>query len=276
MSLGIAFKGPEGVVLAADSRVTLYSQLPGQNLYIPSTYDNATKLLKNECQSHVAAVTYGLGALGQTDFRTVSSLMLEFEDYLRDNGVKARIKVEDYAKKLSEFFTNQWTTRMPTSVPNVPINDIVFLIGGYDEGEVYGRIFEFSIPSNPTPREDMVGVFGLTYGGQREYVERLLRGFDDSLPTQTQQFLQLTDIQRDQLKEYLAGKLSSPVPYQFLSLQDCVDLSIFLIKSTIRFQSWLTGVRGVGGVIDVATITRERGFVAIQKKEVQADEYFAL
>ena len=52
MSLGIAFRGPEGVVLAADSRVTLYTQIPGQNLSIPSTYDNATKLLHSKCQSH--------------------------------------------------------------------------------------------------------------------------------------------------------------------------------------------------------------------------------
>lgn len=45
MSLGIAFKGPEGIVLAADSRVTLMTQLAGQNILLPATYDNATKML---------------------------------------------------------------------------------------------------------------------------------------------------------------------------------------------------------------------------------------
>ena len=57
MSLGIAFKGPEGIILAADSRVTLMAQLAGQNIAIPSTFDNATKLLRVEGQKYVGAVT---------------------------------------------------------------------------------------------------------------------------------------------------------------------------------------------------------------------------
>ena len=49
MSLGIAFKGPEGIVLAADSRVTINAERPindNLRLLLPSTFDNATKLLK--------------------------------------------------------------------------------------------------------------------------------------------------------------------------------------------------------------------------------------
>lgn len=60
MSLGIAFKGPEGIVLAADSRVTLTGQA-GSNLLIQAHYDNATKLLKVRDHDNVGAVTYGLG-----------------------------------------------------------------------------------------------------------------------------------------------------------------------------------------------------------------------
>ena len=62
--------------------------------------------------------------------------------------------------------------------------------------------------------------------------------------------------------------VNSPIPYQFLPLQDCVDLSIFLIRTTIKLQTWLVGVRGVGGAIDVATITRIEGFRAIQQKRI--------
>ena len=40
MSLVVAVKGTEGLVLASDSRVTLTSQAG-----LPSTFDNATKLL---------------------------------------------------------------------------------------------------------------------------------------------------------------------------------------------------------------------------------------
>ena len=70
MSLGIAFKGPEGLVLAADSRVTLLAQvqgvavLQGAQVVMPATFDNATKLLSVPSQKHVAAITYGAGAIG--------------------------------------------------------------------------------------------------------------------------------------------------------------------------------------------------------------------
>lgn len=46
MSLGIAFKGPEGIVLAVDSRVTLTQAITvgSQVILVPSTYDNAIKI----------------------------------------------------------------------------------------------------------------------------------------------------------------------------------------------------------------------------------------
>jgi len=45
MSLGIAFKGPEGIVLAADSRITLTTVLDNENnrMHLPATFDNGTK-----------------------------------------------------------------------------------------------------------------------------------------------------------------------------------------------------------------------------------------
>jgi len=278
MSLGIAFKGPEGIVLAADSRVTLMTQLPGQLpgqiAIIPSTYDNATKLLSIKSQTNIGAVTYGVGALGQQDFRTAHSLMPEFEDYLASKGLTSRITVQDFAQNLSDFFVSQWNSRMPPLVAGIPVPDMTFFVGGYDDNSPYGRVFEFQVPNHPIPVERLPGQgeFGLTWGGQREYADRLLRGFDDNLPVFAQQHLHLSDQQRDALTQHLKNLTSSPIPYQFLPLQDCVNLSIFLIQSTIKIQSLLIGVRGVGGAIDVATITRTEGFKPIQLKHIIGEE----
>jgi hypothetical protein len=78
MSLGIAFKGPEGIVLAADSRVSLTANAPGKPP-ITATFDNAIKLLQVKGQKYVGAVTYGLGAIGQQEPRTAHSFVPEFE-----------------------------------------------------------------------------------------------------------------------------------------------------------------------------------------------------
>lgn len=70
MSLGIAIAGPEGLVLAAESRVMLTAQTPGQPpLHV--NYDSATKLLAFSApNTHLGAVTYGQSAIG---IRTAAS-----------------------------------------------------------------------------------------------------------------------------------------------------------------------------------------------------------
>ena len=61
------------------------------------------------------------------------------------------------------------------------------------------------------------------------------------------------------------------IPYQFLPLQDSVDLSILLVKTTSQLMQYTTDVRGVGGAVDVATITRTEGFKNVQSKQIRGD-----
>ena len=270
MSLGIVFKGPEGIVLAADSRVTLTARNPESNLVHNATFDNATKMLQVADQQYVGAVTYGLGGIGIESPRMTTSFLPEFEDELtRENG--ERLSVGNFAEQLSQFFMNQWNLHMPSDYTGPPV---MFLVGGYDDGQPYGRVFEFSIPQSPAPLERYpeTGSFGITYGGQREYVDRLTQGFDDSLPGILKERFSLSDSDSDQLRQDLRQNLALRIPYQFLPLQDCVDLSIFLIRTTISIQDWIVGVRGVGGEIDVATVTRTEGFKPVQRKLIHGEE----
>lgn len=269
MSLGIAFKGAEGLVLAADSRVTLFAQITEQKIQLPASFDNATKLLRVNGQQYVGAVTYGIGAIGQQAPRTAHSFIPEFERELaQDLGKDKRLRVEDFATRLGAFYLKQWEqANMPKNLP--PGQGMVFLVAGYDEDAAYGRVFEVQIPTSPTPKEWNTGnQFGITWGGQPEFVNRLLNGFDEQLPAIVQEFLKVPSDQLDSLRDQLRMRLSARIPYQFLPLQDCVDLAIFLIRATVNLQAWSIGVRGVGGAIDVATITRTDGFRPIQEKKI--------
>ena len=236
MSLGIAFKGPEGIVLAADSRATLNVQVqtPQGVMLLPSAFDNATKLLKVNGQDHVGAVTYGAGAIGMQEPRTPHSFIPEFEASLQG---KKRIGVEDFAKKLSEFFMERWTQGgMPNPVQ--PGQDMIFLVGGYDSDAAYGRVFEIYIPSRPAPRELIpTGQFGAVWGGQGQIATRLLNGYDPTAPQVIRDFLkapfQGKQGEPDPLDTELKTKFSAKIPWQFLPLQDCVDLSILDRKSVV-------------------------------------------
>ena len=150
---------------------------------------------------------------------------------------------------------------------------MVFLVGGFDDGAPYGRVFQFSVPVSPTPSEVHAGSdqFGMVWGGQKEVVDRIISGYDAALPLIAQDILSLTDDQRIKLETNLKGRLEPRIPYAFLPLQDSVHLSILLIRTTISVQNWIADKRGVGGPIDVATITRTKGFEAIQQKEITGE-----
>jgi len=273
MSLGIAFKGAEGIVLAADSRVTLMGSLQvpnAQPVMVPAAFDNATKLLSVNSQKFVAAVTYGLGAIGLQAPRTASSFLPEFAEEVTGG----RLSVQDFATRLGDFFLRQWRTAgMPTPPPLG--NDMFFLVGGYDEGAPYGRLFQLRVPGAPGPVEVFPnpGEFGAVWGGQKEMTDRLLQGFDPALPNLVQDLLGIPpDKRRPNLEQELRQRLVTPIPWQFLPLQDCVDLSIFLVRTTIAVQQWLVNVRGVGGAVDVATITRTEGFQPVQIKQITGEK----
>lgn len=275
MSLGIMIKGSEGVVLAADSRVTLFSQVaapqpqPNQVVVIPATFDNATKVLKVVEQDYVGAVTYGLGAfMTDTGPRTMQSFIPEFEEELKKQKVK-RLAVSDFANRLSEFFLRQWNALVKRAAN--PGEEINFLVGGYDEGAAYGKGFLFVIPTQATPVEQNSGAgqFGITWGGQHDLVYRMLNGFDMGILPFLTTHLSLTPDQALALKQQMEPMFVAGIPYQFLPLQDCVDLAVFLIQSTISFQKFRTTVvRGVGGQVEVATVTRDGGFKFVSQRKI--------
>ena len=150
---------------------------------------------------------------------------------------------------------------------------MVFLVGGFDEGDAYGRVFEVEVPNSPAPAEKSANDFGITFGGQAEIAGRLLSGYDPQLENLVKANVRLNPAQTADLRQKVLQRLAMPIPYQFLPLQDCVDLAIFLIKTTATLQGWAAGARGVGGAIDVATITRTDGFRAIQEKEIVGERF---
>lgn len=254
MSLGIVIKGPEGLVLAAESRITLTASINESK--IPINFDNAKKLLSfSEPNLAVGVVTYGAAAIG---LRSAHSFIPEFESELP----KTRLKVEEFAGKLSKFFMKQWTKEMPKNYNGPPMT---FVVGGFDENDPYGKVFLFDIPFKPEPdqRNKKTTEFGITYGGQSEIVNRLIMGCDPVLTN----YLSEKNLMSSEVEE-LIKKLKMNIPLAAMPLQDCVDLAIFFIRTTISSQQLTVGIRGCGGPIDVATITRREGLQFVQEKEI--------
>jgi len=264
MSLGVVIKGPEGVVLAADSRVTLQAGKKGKPPFIVN-FDNTSKLMSfSEPHDYVGAVTYGLAVIGS---RTASSFLPEFEQDVLSNKTK-RLSVQKYAEELSNFFMERWEKVMPRDYKGP---GMTFIIGGYDEKDAYGKVFLFSIPEQPELQPRNPDDFGMTWGGQLQVASRIIHGYDPNIMPILQNKFSLSQEQMNSLVIEFRKNLEYPIPYEVLPLQDCIDLAIFLIRSTISAQHLAIGVRGVGGLIEVAVVTRTNPLNYIQKKKIRGE-----
>ncbi len=264
MSLGIVIKVPEGLVLAAESRITLGAQLvtPKGTQQIPVYFDNATKLLSfSTPNTTVGVVTYGQAVIGQQNPRTAASFLPEFEASLP----KKRLAVVAFADKISEFFLKQWQQAGMPSGDSIP--NMTFVVAGFNPDEIYGQVYIVEIPRNPKPTERSKGnEFGITFGGQHDIVSRIMMGYDIKLPDALQKGLNLTPEQKAKFGA-LIKQFQLPIPLQVLALQDAVDLSCFFIRTTMDAQRLSIGIRGVGGAIDIAIIKRNQMLQFVQRKQ---------
>lgn len=261
MSLGIVIKGPEGLVLAAESRITLAADGP-EGYPILVNFDNATKLLSfSKPNNNIGVVTYGLAALG---LRAANSFIPEFEASLPEDK---QLTTQKFSEKLSDFFLNQWDEEEMPPVEEYDGPNMTFVVAGFDHGDAYGRVFSIDIPQRPKPVEQTKdGEFGITWGGQREYVDRIIQGYDHRLIN----LLKSKDLLSSELDESLLA-LQMPIPLDAMALQDCVDLALFFVRTTINAQNLSFGIRGCGGEIDVAVITRGEPLQFIQKKQITGE-----
>lgn len=262
MSLGIVIKAPEGLVLAAESRLTLTTM--NHNPPIQVHFDNTTKLLSFAAPYNaIGVVTYGQAAIGM---RTAQSFVPEFEAHLA--AQPQLLSVGQFARAFGEFYAQQWHAVMPADYNGPPMT---FVIAGFDPGEAYGRVYTVELPNMPQPIESHPNPneFGITWGGQREVVDRLVQGFDSRLLPVFNR-LNLNPEQQQILNQALR-ELQLPIPIQALPLQDCIDLATFFIRTTISAQNLTVQVRGVGGPIDVAVITQKDGLQFIQRKQLRGE-----
>ncbi|MGZ4864225.1 MAG: hypothetical protein ACXVIL_06255 [Halobacteriota archaeon] len=251
MSLVVAVKTQEGLVLAVDSRVVIAPVDMEGVAQAPGTYDNLTTNLFSFKPPHnfIGVVSYGQPILGN---RAVSGYFAEFNEYLSEQRPE-RLSVYDFASELSQFFTTKWDASQTPPLGG----QLSFLVAGYDEKEVTGQVYGVRIPENIEPVELMEGLpFGILPDGEARIIGRILAGYD----------ITLSDIVNKSVTEKQKLELRLPIPYDLLSLRAAVDLAIALIRATIDLQNLAVIPHTCGGPIDACTITSTEGINCYQRK----------
>lgn len=236
----------DGLVLAADSRMVATGSGAASYKIVSDAADKIYDLDSD------AIATYGEAfVLG----RDIGSYIQDFGLQLQKAPVR---DVQELAKKFSQYFGSfydQQTQKDKTSP------EVGFLVAGYGSDGV-GRIIQIDFPSRREPSElhNTRTNPGLAWMGQTDVISRLIKGVDPllaSLPVMGQ----LTTAQQQELNSEIP-RLEYGVPYQYLMLQDGVDLSMFLVQATVDAQrfsfgtvGWPGAIPGVGGPVDVVAIT---------------------
>lgn len=154
-------------------------------------------------------------------------------------------------------------------------DNINLVIAGIDKDKI-GRTYRVVVPGDVTSSGD-TNLGGATWIGQTDVLGRIVKGWAPELDRLTFVNDAITKNKPD--VQVQLNKLEYIINYGSMALQDAVDFGILITRTTESIQRFSDGtflfpggIPGVGGEIDVAVITPEKGFVWLKKKELKAGE----
>lgn len=150
-----------------------------------------------------------------------------------------------------------------------------FVVGGIDTDGI-GRAYIGSVPKGVTGQKDSqeCGAFWI---GQTDVLQRIIMGSAPEIGGL--KFVQdaIAKAGPADVRGEL-GKLQYLINWGTMTVQDAVDFCVLITRTTESIQRFSDGtllapggIPGVGGEIDVAAITPEKGFVWLKKKRLRAE-----
>jgi len=248
MTICIAVKVGEGLILAADSTTTIQDAKGG----VIKTYDYASKVAQIR-DYPIGVFSWGVGGLGA---RSTQSLVMEFEHDLPSAESAKDFKVKGIADQFFEFFKQRYYAQPTPQKGDRPL--LGLFVGGYSAGGFFPEEYWFELPKHTNvevrrpDNPDGSPNFGADWFGQTDAISRLIHGYDDGFIRELiNQGLDKAVI--DQIVS--AHKFEYPIVFNAMPLQDAIDLVVYLAQLTIGRFRFVAGVPVCGGEIDVAVIT---------------------
>mgnify|MGYP001577111503 FL=1 len=306
MTLVISTLTSSGIVLTADSRQT-YKNSVGA---IRIGSDSAIKLFKltdftgvaisgrafiNENGQPLKNVGYFINKFKKTEKLeriTVKEIAEKLNKYLSDIFVKREI---DALKKQIEELINKAggkDLKFSTSDNNlVPysyidkngksvsdagsIETINMIVAGVDNDEI-GRAYAVVLPQGITNNADTQQC-GALWVGQTDVLTRIIKGYAPEAGNLDFVKKALTQDEPATINEL--NKMEYVINWGTITLQDAIDFCVLMTRTTENIQrfsdgSFLSpgGITGVGGEVDIAIITPEKGFAWLKKKKLNYEE----
>ncbi|MCB9138098.1 MAG: hypothetical protein H6642_07115 [Caldilineaceae bacterium] len=272
MTIAISIKVNDGLVLAADSASTVFTQAPTGETGVLMVYNNADKIFNLRRGLPVGAVTFGVGSIGNTSISTLAKDLRRrlagedpaYEDWQINSQT---LNIENVAYKVKEFFFEEMYAPAFADWEEKPT--LGFLVSGYSAGagaaeeyHVTNESGDFTVSCGRSLEDT-----GITWGGDgAEAVARLTLGFSPQLPAILQSDFGVPEADLIQVINAFRRQLQASVVIPSMPIQDAIDLADFLVDTAIRFSRFTLGPATVGGPIEIAAITKHEGFKWVKRK----------
>ena len=240
MSFVITIAVREGIVMAADSRLTLTFKDPNftdpnskvERLISVPQSDATNKLFL--AQNRIGISTFGAGDINGVP---ISGFI---ESFIRTIGPDNN--PEQVADSIKDYFRG--------IAPNL---DAWFHIAGYSDsqgGDQLGEAWRIHVKGNLKQPIIARGNQVPVWNGELDIMNRLMADV---------QFRWSENDQFSPLPKYL-------IPFNYFTLQDAVDFAVFAVRTTIDTMRFLPRLRTVGGPIDVLVIKPDGAHWPSQKQ----------
>ena len=132
------------------------------------------------------------------------------------------------------------------------------LVAGYSKKDNTSKICVASRKADGgwSIKDNIRNQYGVVMVGATLICDRLVNGYSKHLENRLTDTLDLVNAQQDILRHALAAESNQYIlDVSLLSLQECVDLSLLLVDTTIKLQKLTVVERTVGGTVDIVTLT---------------------
>lgn len=310
MSLGINTTTPEGIVLAADSRQSYRNQKGMSRIGSDSASkvfkinDRAGLIVaglaflpENGVLKNISRFVEEFKKSIETEKITILETAQKLKDFFEEkyqykdqlkilpNQIKADLERQgcQIVEIKEESGHVKFKFKDPKGIQKegiAGVEQLQFIVAGYNQDESH-QVAMLYIPGNVELKRDSAKrgqEYGASWIGQIDVVSRIVLGFDGRIGNLPALQKIASDMGAEEVQKQLRS-LEYVIQWGTMTLQDGIDFSTLAIGTTTAIQRFSDGIAGdpgdmpgVGGSIDVAVITPEKGFVWIAKKNLKVGD----
>ena len=193
------------------------------------------------------------------------------EEIKRQGGIDLKIKDRD-----GNLLPYLYKTKDGKTIENTGSIDTVYLVVAGIDGDLTGRAYSVYIPKGIILEKD-TKTGGVMWIGQTDVLVRIIKGFAPEIGALD--FVKEATTKDKPVIEKQLNQLEYLINWGTMTLQDAIDFGILITRTTESIQRFSDGtflspggITGVGGDIDIAVITPEKGFVWLNKKQLTAED----